>query len=337
MFVAGSKVTFAFSQPSHDETNRPWYDTKEGIQSHVGTLAQLHEVLDARHEASYGRQERLNEYYLLGRFHLDQCGNCSKGELPKPLVDVPAVATHDEFWRHAKEQLGEDTMISFALNGGNIPLPGLTCAHCRQTWNVENCADTVVYHSHETFPLTTFAGQTLAEVKGAYAERTDAIYRTQPDVLIRHDRFIDLSPEYPEPREKWQEGAVKNKRGWMSAKKGIDDTYVIEPGDELFINVWRYFHQACNRAYLAETEERSFKELFEKAGYQKIALAARPNEYCSCEKCAPWFDVATEVGTFKIGWRKRVINIQCPQGADGTHAGGWEKAEEYLRTFRSLQ
>ncbi len=36
-----------------------------------------------------------------------------------------------------------------------------------------------------------------------------------------------------------------------------------------------------------------------------------PNEYCSDYYCRhiPWFIITTHIGRFKIGWRKRVINI----------------------------
>ena len=75
-----------------------------------------------------------------------------------------------------------------------------------------------------------------------------------------------------------------------------------------------------------------------------------PNEYCG-PKCCPhsvWFLVSTKIGTIKIGWRKKVINIEWDQTAltktaqelfpqeDVTkqgrmiHAWTYEKAQEYL-------
>lgn len=43
----------------------------------------------------------------------------------------------------------------------------------------------------------------------------------------------------------------------------------------------------------------------------RIFVEDIPNGYCSraCCRHLPWFVVTTEIGRFKIGWRKRVINI----------------------------
>jgi len=80
-----------------------------------------------------------------------------------------------------------------------------------------------------------------------------------------------------------------------------------------------------------------------------------PNGYCSRGCCAfyPWFMVTTPVGRIKIGWRKRVINIDwsdtkirvrgeeiteddVTKGKDYIHAYGYEKAAEYLAKLFKL-
>ncbi|MCK9429375.1 MAG: hypothetical protein M0R17_05185 [Candidatus Omnitrophica bacterium] len=75
-----------------------------------------------------------------------------------------------------------------------------------------------------------------------------------------------------------------------------------------------------------------------------------PNEYCSsyCCKHKPWFLVTTNKGIIKIGWRKRVINIDwtgstiketahtlfpnedVTRGEYFIHAWSLEKAKEYI-------
>lgn len=76
-----------------------------------------------------------------------------------------------------------------------------------------------------------------------------------------------------------------------------------------------------------------------------------PNGYCPCAICnqtSPWFIVTTAKGKIKIGWRKRVINIDWKDSLikedakvlfpdedvtrweTGIHAWGYEKAKEYL-------
>ncbi len=344
----------------HDEVGRPWYDTKEGIIKAITTLDELHGLLAERHSAGYEREERLNEFYILGRYFLDACGNCSKasGVIPKELLpDIPDVFTHDEFWAYIWEHTGKDLMLSFSVNGGDLPLPGLKCAHCGMPWKIQNCYDTVVWHMTRVFQLTDFVGKRLHDVKVAYAQRDDSIYRMQPDILIRNDKHIDLSPKYPNPKHDWEKSIVKNETGWLDEKDGITNDYVIQSGDEGFFNVWKFFHHTCNREHLLQEEEHRFRRIFEKAGFKDIRMESLPNEYCSCDFCAPWFSVNTEFGTIKVGWRKRVINIdwrlmeevlsesdELPQNSiislfeneDVTkantfiHAWGWDKAQDYL-------
>lgn len=80
-----------------------------------------------------------------------------------------------------------------------------------------------------------------------------------------------------------------------------------------------------------------------------IFVEHTPNEYTSQWYARTWLIVTTKVGRIKIGWRKRVINIDWSDsavkheaeelfaGEDVTkgnyyiHAWGYEKAKEYLK------
>jgi hypothetical protein len=82
-----------------------------------------------------------------------------------------------------------------------------------------------------------------------------------------------------------------------------------------------------------------------------------PNGYCSqwCCKHLPWFIVTTRCGRIKIGWRKRVIEIDWSDSAvtataeklfpnenvtkDGRiiHAWGYDKAREYIDRILTVQ
>lgn len=97
----------------------------------------------------------------------------------------------------------------------------------------------------------------------------------------------------------------------------------------------------------AEKEKNDIISLFKG---KDIFVEEIPNEYCSryCCKHLPWFIVTTKKGRIKIGWRKRVIEInwlgstieQSSQSLfpnedvtrfDQTiHAWSLEKAEEYI-------
>jgi len=244
---------------SHSEVGRPWYDTTEGIRQSLTSLAALNSLIAARHAAGYQRNERMNEFFIFGRFSLDTCGNCSKakGYVPKDdMPEIPDVMTRDEFWKYIKahSRRGEDTMVSFAM-GSEIPNENILCSYCGKSWEANTCHDTATFHSTEVYPLGEFVGKTLSEVKAAYAAKTDATYFMQPDILVRNDRNIDLSLKYPGTEKDWEKTIVVNERGWMSKRDGITDEYVIQAGDEGFFNVWKYFHGECHLKSVAENPE----------------------------------------------------------------------------------
>ncbi len=82
-------------------------------------------------------------------------------------------------------------------------------------------------------------------------------------------------------------------------------------------------------AVMADDEEaqkrakRERAELIDLFG-GRIFVETIPNGYCSdwCCRHLPWFVVTTEIGRFKIGWRKRVIHLEW------TDTVGTKRAEE---------
>lgn len=97
----------------------------------------------------------------------------------------------------------------------------------------------------------------------------------------------------------------------------------------------------------ANQEKNDILSLF---GDRTIFSEEIPNGYCSeyCCKHLPWFVITTNKGRIKIGWRKRVINIDwsdsiikekandlfeeedVTKGDKYIHAWGLEKAKEYI-------
>jgi hypothetical protein len=97
----------------------------------------------------------------------------------------------------------------------------------------------------------------------------------------------------------------------------------------------------------ADDEKNGIISLF---GDRAIYVEEIPNGYCNeyCCKHLPWFIVTTTKGRIKIGWRKRVIDInwadsRIQEHADtlfpdedttkyhrGIHAWGLDKAKEYI-------
>ena len=55
--------------------------------------------------------------------------------------------------------------------------------------------------------------------------------------------------------------------------------------------------------------ENQFKEILRDAGYPELRLTACPNEYGSASYRGPWFLFFYKGEFIRIGWRKRVIEI----------------------------
>lgn len=333
---------------------RALYDTKAGIASQLTSLEGLNAVIDARQEAGYGLNKRLRQYVIMGRWLTDTCGNfmqATEAGIPKELCpDIPDVLTDREFWKYMQKN-GDPEKVrqGFAWSMGHtVPPVKVLCAECQQTWTLQNCHDSVSKSEDVVASLAPFVGKPFDAVRKYYASLTDAVYFIQPDLPLRNDRFIDLTPDEKYP------SLVKNERGWV---RKIADDYVVEEGDEALVVAWKYFHKPCNRTFMARREESYFQDVFAKAGFAPdgLKLTSTHNEYCSCENCAPWYNVETPDGTIKVGWRKRVIEIDWRQlregnfsslfrkekvtkGSHSIHAWGTDKAIEYLQAInRALQ
>jgi len=113
-------------------------------------------------------------------------------------------------------------------------------------------------------------------------------------------------------------------------------------------------HESCHKLWVIEREQEFFREVMERSEMPYTSMRAIPNEYHSGLYSNPWFIVETQWGPIRMGWRKRVINIDWSNSQikhDGTvlfkkaydnritiwetgaHAYGKEQAIEYLRAL----
>jgi len=331
-------------KPSSVTTETPMYDTKEGISIFIKSLEGFNKLIAERRKAGYSQRERLYEYVILGKWWLDTCGNTSRGT--PAFDDMPDVLTREEFWELLKTKYEkEEDVPSISCNPDNgIPYERLICPVCKKGWTIENAYDTWVIRRDVTICLTEHVGKTLAEIQQEFRARTDAVYGVQPEMLIQNDKYIDLTPD-PE-----YSSLVLNKGGWLGERdrNGMTTTneHIIEEGDKTYFNVWDFHHRHCYRIKQNQEERAKFEEVFKAAGFTNFLMKAIPNEYHgpSCFHCADWYEVTTPFADFKIGWRKRVINIECKKinpekmfseedvtkWGGGIHAWGWDKAQEYL-------
>ena len=109
-------------------------------------------------------------------------------------------------------------------------------------------------------------------------------------------------------------------------------------------------HESCERLRIIEREQKEIQSVIEKSGIPVNGMYMIPNQYHpDPDIYGPWFMVETPAGRIKIGWRKRVINIDWSdtglnvQGGDVrdkpgdtagptyVHAWGSDKAVEILQ------
>lgn len=129
-------------------------------------------------------------------------------------------------------------------------------------------------------------------------------------------------------------------------------------GSDLLQSIQRLIEMEWAKAN--ETDKRNdhvteLTELFKSAGFNTIHIEIIGNQYCSDACCYkyPWIIVTTKKGRIKLGWRKRVMNLDWSESdikAIGTelfkdektttgehyiHCWGKDKAIEYLKKLNS--
>lgn len=167
----------------------------------------------------------------------------------------------------------------------------------------------------------------------------DVMTREEVELFMRGETFTWSSGwAFPPPDSrcpKCQKGwTLENATDFAMERNGANDAPV-------------FAHKGCNRQRVAIDARAATENAFADAGYPRVNLVSRPNQYCPCDRCPPWY--LAQVGEeppITIGWRKRVIVIdweasgkQLPdlfasedvtKSATMIHAYGYEKASEYL-------
>jgi hypothetical protein len=118
------------------------YDSEEGIRGYLTDLAGLHRLIRARADAGYQRKERMQEWFVLGRFRLDTCGNTMQSTLRGDasidmawLADgLPTVLPFDTL----RAVLGK---VRVESSCAPLPEPDSVCAECGLGWDLLDCHD----------------------------------------------------------------------------------------------------------------------------------------------------------------------------------------------------
>jgi hypothetical protein len=137
-----------------------------------------------------------------------------------------------------------------------------------------------------------------------------------------------------------------------------DENYFISQKCAEILDLIRKNTLLSDPKFIQELKDEK-EYLLECFGSRDIYVKEIPNEYSPSSYYNPWFIVTTNKGPIKIGWRKRVINIDWSESdvtqlgrelftgeqyTTGTydyesvryiHAAGYEKAKEYLNKILS--
>jgi hypothetical protein len=324
----------------------PIYDTREGIASFLIDLESINRLRQLRHDAGYGRGERMQEWVVRGRWRLDTCGNFSPivpgySDENKILADMgkcPDVMTMDEAYLFARGGSITTTM-SWAF-----PPHYATCKTCGEKWTLEDCHNFRISQDSDEgeTSLEQFVGQRLDDV------REIPHFVNQQVHFVDHDSVYNANLPDPVEEEKGQYNRDNtrlslNKKKWRYVPKG----YVVQTGDHAMLQFVLFEHRTCYQRRITQSEREDILAAFAKAGYPKVNLITRKNEYCPCDECTPWFSAQVRTETpIKIGWRKRVILVDwsetgrklpglfagedVTQSSEYVHAWGYDKLAEYL-------
>jgi len=319
-------------------SNHLMYDTVAGILVHTKNLALFHELVDERRRLGYVSGLRLNEFIVLGMYNLDTCGNCDL--IVPAIVDLPPVIEKSE-WRNLSniDSLTSHTCMCIA------PV-NKTCAFCNHEWTMSNVCDVIAESSSEMIEYDQVIkclghNSSIAQIKTMVDARHPHSKTFLQETFLQNDKFIDLTNVSKSDKYILH----KNSHGWVGKNEGITDAYVMQRDDKVCYETLTYFHKSCYKLKIEIDSKQKFRKMFSDAGLDIGVMISVPNEYCSCERCTDWFVISANGLDFKIGWRKRVIHIECDKvdfealfaeekvtkSKHLIHAWGYASATEYLK------
>lgn len=314
----------------------------------LNSLDLLENILAARAEAYYDRNERLHEWVILGRFCVDTVGNSMKyfENVPAEMFSgFPSIMSEDQFHRFLSERYTEDDEPLFmARMGSDLPPTYIKCPECGGRWNLGNCHDVVVVRDDRNIDLSDYVGMTIGETKKIWRSQNHTeVWHIQSDRGIQNDLYIDHSIVDSENGRKYQWQVCE--KGWIKP----EDDHVIIPGDQAHINVWTFHHVDCHTKFVGQQYLEHFKKIFHDAGFTNVSFKAIPNGYDGSS--TPWFEVEANGVLFTIGWGASVISLSTDDkridfaslfGRENTsmgthyiHAWGSKKCVEYLAYIKA--
>jgi len=192
------------------------YDTKERILKAINSLADLEKLLSERREASFYRDEDLEEYYILGRYKLSKDGQLEilrENILKDIFPNIPDVLNSAELINYFNLHPGEIKHYDlrydiFECERVEIK-SGLKCPVCNMVWDINNLHEAVVERNTSWLSMKDFVGLTVDEAIKKLDERLDGIY-------------------------------------WPGPSNHHDPDYLMSANDMLWTSVVRFRHRECS-------------------------------------------------------------------------------------------
>lgn len=252
------------------------FNTKESIQSELGSYESMYSMLLRRHSQghSLAHMEKLTTFVVLGRYVSDEFGQL--GRLNRELFTdddralMPPVMTREEFNDYcrkvveprkkagARVQFLPPFEPSIGMEAPFIlPPPHVVCAKCGRGWDIPTCHDIDSEGNFEDLDLTPFLGKKLKEVQEFLDKRADGVALFGCPAHIRNERTMP-----------------GNRKGRTVAWE-----YEIQGGDRGTIFFHPFHHGPCMRqlkqershgdALLITQEMRTF---LEKTGFSGVTV-----------------------------------------------------------------
>ena len=262
------------------------FDSVVGIASQLGSYAAFYALMKLRLDRGRDRdgQEygKLTPYVILGRYHTDAHGQCSRLSRSQFTDDhrkaMKSVMTMDE-WQTFLKQVAQPNDAYAQVTEGthgtspSFPLapPHVNCKRCAKGWELETCHDMDAEMEIEDIPASDgLVGMNLKETLVRIQERTDAMryYAASPRSFasVRNPKWVDpaADPEFADNEE--------------LGNRDQNEDYVLQAGDSVQTWAIHYYHGPCYRKLQAERaqetkeEQEAFLEAFDLAGFTNITM-----------------------------------------------------------------
>lgn len=264
-------------------------DIRNPTDEQFDSYASLYEFLRARRDLPRDEKNPLPAFVILGRFHSDESGRCSRLHrgtfTDADRAGMPPVMDGAWFqaWfeTHVKDRTDDPHPQVFEGDSAMFPLfplppPHLVCPPCGKGWELERCHDIDGECRLEEVALDAFVGMTLREVSELLGKCTDATRKFAGDLAVTNPRWASKDPDIEYPTQ-----AERGTRDAHSPDYRVTLDHVVVPGDTITVFARRYYHGPCFQEMLAERNREQWNEFtdkvtrkFVKAGFTNVRVSA---------------------------------------------------------------